>query len=50
LKLNNLSNYYDKFLENGIDDMEIVKDLQKEHLDQLDIPLGHQIKLLKSIG
>eukprot|EP00359_Climacostomum_virens_P007013 CAMPEP_0204902026 /NCGR_PEP_ID=MMETSP1397-20131031/3423_1 /ASSEMBLY_ACC=CAM_ASM_000891 /TAXON_ID=49980 /ORGANISM="Climacostomum Climacostomum virens, Strain Stock W-24" /LENGTH=300 /DNA_ID=CAMNT_0052070467 /DNA_START=30 /DNA_END=932 /DNA_ORIENTATION=- len=44
-----LERYYDELTNNGIDDMEILLELSDSHLNGLNIPLGHRIKLLKRI-
>lgn len=36
-------------MQNGIDDMEIVMELNEEHLGNMKIPLGHRIKIMKQI-
>ena len=35
--------------DNGVDDMEIVYELNEEHLSNIGIPLGHRLKILKRI-
>jgi len=44
-----METYYHKLMDNGIDDMEIVMELNEQHLQNLEIPLGHRIKILKRI-
>lgn len=44
-----LERYYEELTNNGIDDMEILMELSDSHLNGLNIPLGHRIKLLKRI-
>ena len=41
--------YVDKFNENNIDDMETVLELRDEHIEQLGVPLGHKLKIIKKI-
>lgn len=41
--------YMDKFVENGIEDMETILELGDTHLDALAIPLGYKLKILKRI-
>ena len=43
-----LPQYYDIFIENGFDDMEIISEMTVEHLKQIGIDkIGHQTKILK---
>ena len=39
----------DKFVDNGIEDMETILGLGDTHLDALSIPLGYKLKILKRI-
>lgn len=41
--------YKDTFLDNGVEDMEIILELDEKHLEQMSIPLGHKLKILKKI-
>ena len=41
--------YYNKFVENGIEDMETILELNDTHLDALQVPLGYKLKILKRI-
>lgn len=41
--------YTNKFTENGIEDMETILELNDQHLDALEIPLGYKLKMLKRI-
>lgn len=45
----NLSKYANIFVENGVDDLEIILELDDKHLEQMNIPLGHKLKLMKRI-
>lgn len=45
----NLSKYHNVFVENGVDDLEIILELDDKHLEQMNIPLGHKLKLMKRI-
>ncbi|CAK83387.1 unnamed protein product (macronuclear) [Paramecium tetraurelia] len=38
-----------KFKENGFEELDILFDIQKEQLQSMEIPLGHQIRLIKKI-
>ena len=42
-----LSMYYEKFIERGFDDMEILGDIEAGHLNGMGVKPGHQIKLKK---
>ena len=44
-----LEKYADKFLENGVEDLETVLELQDQHLEQMGVPLGHKLKIMKRI-
>lgn len=44
-----LEKHIQTFMSNGIEDMEVVMELTEEHLADLNLPLGHRIKLLKRI-
>lgn len=41
--------YMDKFVENGIEDMETILELNDTHLDSMAVPLGYKLKILKRI-
>lgn len=45
----NLAKYVNTFLENGVDDLEIILELDDKHLEQMSIPLGHKLKIMKRI-
>lgn len=45
----NLEKYYDKFIEHGVEDMETVLELRDEHVEQMGVPLGHKLKIVKRI-
>lgn len=44
-----LEKYFDKFVDNGVEDEETVLELQTSHLEQMGIPLGHKLKIMKKI-
>jgi len=44
-----LEKYQKLFLDNGIDELEILMELTESHLANLSIPLGHRLKILKKI-
>jgi hypothetical protein len=44
-----MEKYYHSLLDNGVDDMEIVLELNEQHLTNIGIPLGHRIKMMKKI-
>ena len=39
----------DKFITNGIEDLETILELQDDHVSQMGIPLGHKLKIIKKI-
>lgn len=41
--------YVESFVENGIEDLEIILELDEKHLEQMSIPLGHKLKIMKRI-
>ena len=41
--------YKERFIENGIEDLETILELNDEHLDAITVPLGHKLKILKRI-
>ena len=44
-----LEKYEDKFMENGVEDLETILELRDEHIEQIGIPLGHKLKIMKKI-
>lgn len=44
-----LDKYADKFVDNGIEDLETILELKDQHLEQMAVPLGHKLKILKRI-
>lgn len=44
-----LDKYYEKFIENGVEDLETILELKDEHIEQMGIPLGHNLKIIKKI-
>ena len=36
-------------MENGIEDLETILELKDEHVEQMGIPLGHKLKIVKKI-
>jgi SAM domain (Sterile alpha motif) len=44
-----LEKYSKVMMDNGIDDLEILQEVNETHLEQLGIVLGHRIKILKKI-
>lgn len=44
-----LHKYESKFIEHGIEDLETILELQDEHLEQMNFPLGHKLKIIKHI-
>lgn len=41
--------YKDTFIDNGIEDLEIILELDEKHLESISIPLGHKLKIMKRI-
>jgi hypothetical protein len=44
-----LDKYKEKFIENGVEDLETILELKDEHIEQMGIPLGHKLKIIKKI-
>jgi len=44
-----MAKYKDKFIDNGVEDLEIILELDDQHLEQMGVPLGHKLKILKRI-
>ena len=44
-----LEKYEDKLIENGVEDLETILELRDEHIEQIGIPLGHKLKIMKKI-
>lgn len=44
-----LEKYQAKFIEHGIEDTETILELKEEHLEQMGVPLGHKLKIIKRI-
>lgn len=36
-------------VDNGIEDLETILELQDEHVEQIGVPLGHKLKIMKRI-
>ena len=36
-------------VDNGVEDMETILELQDQHVEQMGIPLGHKLKIVKRI-
>jgi len=45
----NLSKYADVFIDNGVEDLETILELDEKHLEQMSVPLGHKLKIMKRI-
>jgi hypothetical protein len=45
----NMQKYRERFLDNGIEDLETILELEDEHFKIMNIPLGHKLKMLKRI-
>lgn len=44
-----MEKYKDKLIENGVEDLETILELKEEHIEQMGIPLGHKLKIIKKI-
>ena len=44
-----LDKYLDKFLQNGVEDIETVLELNDEHFEAMGVPMGHKLKIMKHI-
>jgi len=44
-----LEKYVDKFIDNGLDDLDTIYELKEEHVESLGLPLGHKLKIMKKI-
>ena len=44
-----MARYYDVFIQNGVDDMEIVYELSESHLKDMSVPIGHRLKIMKKV-
>jgi hypothetical protein len=44
-----LEKYIDKFVENGVEDLETILEMNDEHIELMGIPLGHKLKIMKRI-
>ena len=36
-------------IENGIEDLETILELKEDHVEQMGVPLGHKLKIIKKI-
>ena len=45
----NLVKYKDNFIDNGVEDLETILELSDNHLESMNIPLGHRLKMMKKI-
>lgn len=44
-----LEKYEQKLIDNGVEDLETILELRDEHIEQIGIPLGHKLKIMKRI-
>ena len=44
-----MEKYHEKFVENGIEELEILLEVTESHLANMSIPLGHRLKIMKKI-
>lgn len=49
LRNHNLSQYYQLLLSKGFEEIEILREITAEMLNEMQIPPGHQIKLMKAL-
>ena len=41
--------YREIFLDNGVEDLETIFEMDEKHLEQMSVPLGHKLKIMKKI-
>ncbi len=41
--------YREVFLDNGVEDLETILEMDEKHLEQMSVPLGHKLKIMKRI-
>ena len=44
-----LGKYKEVFLDNGVEDLETILELDEKHIEQMGVPLGHKLKMVKRI-
>lgn len=44
-----LDKYKQTFIDNGVEELEVILELNDSHLDAMNIPLGHKLKIIKKI-
>lgn len=44
-----MEKYKDVFIDNGIEDRETILELNESHLEEMGLPLGHKLKIMKKI-
>jgi len=44
-----LAKYKENFIDNGVEDLETILELNEQHLEQMSVPLGHKLKIMKRI-
>lgn len=44
-----LPKYREIFIDNGVEDLETILELDEKHLEQMGVPMGHKLKLVKRI-
>ena len=45
----NLAKYKDLFLDHGVEDLETILEVEDKHLEEMGLPLGHKLKIMKHI-
>jgi len=41
--------YFPTLVKNGFDEMDTLLELREEHLQDMDMPMGHRLKIIKRI-
>jgi hypothetical protein len=41
--------YREVFFDNGVEDLETILEMDEKHLEQMSVPLGHKLKIMKKI-
>ena len=45
----NLGKYKEIFIDNGVEDLETILEMDEKHLEMMNVPLGHKLKMMKRI-
>ena len=49
LQMIGLNQYHQAMIDNGVEDLEILSELNEVHLEKIGLRIGHRIKLLKAL-